>query len=315
MLTRFHHTLIGVLVAQVALAVVLFARGGESGGGKETLLLPGFDAAKVTHVQITGAGAPPVELAKQGDTWVVASSFNYPVDRTKLDGALAPLAKLAAAETVASTKSRHAQLEVADDKFQRKVVIDAGGKQTTLYLGGAAGLRRNALRIGGSDDVYPVGGVSGFSFPNNATQWVSPHYLSIPKDQIAKVTIKRKDTLEFTHAADGKWTATVDGGPVDPVDSDEIDRLVTQLSGLDLGDPADPKRDASAPTATIAIELKAAPGASVAAIMVDVIEDGAKAWVHQRALDRAITVDKSTFEAPSVDKAKLVKAPEQKPAQ
>ena len=36
-----------------------------------------------------------------------------------------------------------------------------------------------------------------------------------------------------------------------------IDRLVGDLSALDLTAPADPKRDASKPTATITIERKA----------------------------------------------------------
>ena len=296
MLTKFHKILLGVLAVQIALAVMLFARGGEEGAVKEQPLLPGFDAAKVTRVQVLAAGeAKPVDLVKKGSGWVLASSFDYPADTAKIEALLAPLAKLAAAEPVATQAARHKQLKVADGEFERKLTITANGKDTTLFLGAPAGLRRNALRFAGSDDVYGVSGLSPYSAPAEPHMWVDQHYLSLPKDQVAKVTVKRADaTIDFTQTDDGKWTATFDGGPVDPVDSDA---------------PADPRRDAAAPTATIGVELKAKPGTSAAPIVIDAIVDGDKVWVHQRALDRAVTVDKSRMDAATVDRAKLVKAP------
>ena len=308
MITKVHQTLIGLLVVQVALAVVLFARGGEPAVLKEQPLLPGFDAAKVTRVQVTASDAAPIDLVKQGSGWVLASSFGYPADASKVDALLAPIAKLAASEPIATQAARHKQLDVADDKFQRRIVISAGGKDTTLFVGAPAGLRRNALRLGGSDDVYAVAGLSPYSAPSAPHLWVDQHYVSLPKDQIAKVSVKRPDaTLEFTHADDGKWTATVDGGPVDPVDSDAIDRLVDDVAAVDLLEPADPKRGPA--TVTISVELKAKPGTSTAPIVMDVIGDGDRVWVHQRALDRAVLLDKSKLGIVTVDRAKLVKAP------
>ena len=311
MLTKFHKILLGVLAVQIALAVMLFARGGEEGAVKEQPLLPGFDAAKVTRVQVLAAGeAKPVDLVKKGSGWVLASSFDYPADTAKIEALLAPLAKLAAAEPVATQAARHKQLKVADAEFERRLTITANGKDTTLFLGAPAGLRRNALRFAGSDDVYGVSGLSPYSAPAEPHMWVDQHYLSLPKDQIAKVTVKRADAaIDFTQTDDGKWTATFDGGPVDPVDSDAIDHLVDQICAIDLLAPADPRRDAAAPTATIGVELKAKPGTSAAPIVIDAIVDGDKVWVHQRALDRAVTVDKSRMDVVTVDRAKLVKAP------
>jgi hypothetical protein len=311
MLTRFHKILLGALAVQIALAVLLFARGGETTVKKEQPLLPGFDAAKVTRVQVLAAGeAQAVDLVKKGGGWVLASSYDYPADASKVDALLAPIAKLAAAEPVATQAARHKQLKVADGEFERKLTITANGKDTTLFVGAQAGLRRTAVRLAGSDDVYGVSGLSPYSAPAEPHMWVDQHYVMLPKDQIAKVTVKRADaTLELSHADDGKWTATVDGGPVDPVDSDAIDHLVDQVAAIDLLAPADPKRDASKPTATIGVELKTKPGTSTAPILIDAIADGDKVWVHQRALDRAVVVDKSRMELTTIDRAKLVKAP------
>jgi hypothetical protein len=310
MLTKFHKVLIGVLAVQIVLAVVLFARGGETTSIKETPLLPGFDVSKVTRMQVTPLGDKTIDLVKKGSSWVVASSFDYPADQTKIDAVLGPIGKLSALEPIATQPARHKQLKVADDEYERKIVLTADGKDTTLFVGTPAGLRRNAIRIGGSDNVYAVAGISSFSAPAAPHMWVDAHYIQIPKEQIAKVTVKRgAQTLEFTHADDGAWTATVDGGPLDQVDSDAIDHLVDQAANVNLLSPADPKRDASAPVAVISIDLKTKPGESGAPIAIDVVADADRYWVHQRALDRAVTIDKTALELPTVEKAKLVKAP------
>ncbi len=310
MLTKFHKILLGALAVQIALAIVLFARSGEGTVVKEQPLLPGFDAAKVTRMQVTAADKPSIDLVKKGSGWVLASSYDYPAEGAKVDGVLGPIGKLAAAEPIATQVVRQKQLEVADDKFQRKVVITANGKDTTLYIGTPAGLRRNAIRIGGSDAVYAVNGLSAYSVFADPHMWVDQHYVVLPKDQIAKVTVKRKNaTLEFTHADDGRWTGTFDGGPLDPVDSDAIDRLVDEVAAIDLLAPADPKRDASAPTLTASIELKTKPGVSGAPIVIDAIADGDRFWIHQRALDRAVMIDQSKLALASVDRTKLVVTP------
>ncbi len=309
MLTKFHKILLGLLGVQILLAVLLLSRGGDAPAAKEQPLLPGFDVAKVTRIQVFSGADKPIDLAKRGSGWVVASSFDYPAAPAKIDGLLAPLAKVAAAEPIATQAARHKQLKVADSEFERKLVITADGKDITLFVGAPAGLRRNALRIGGHDEVYAVRELSPYSAPAEPHMWVDQHYLAIPKDEIAKVQVKRGDaTIELTHADDGKWTATWDGGPIDPVDSDAIDHLVEQVATVDLLSPADPKRDTAKAT-TISIELKTKPGVSGAPVVIDAIQDANSFWIHQRAFDRAVDVDKSRLEIATVERAKLVKAP------
>lgn len=308
MLTTFHKTLLGLLVAQIALAVVLFATGGAPAPVQAHALLPGFDAAKVTRLQVESDSK--IDLVKKGDTWVVASSFDYPADKTKVDGVLAPIAKLAAAEPVAESKSRHKQLGVADDGFKRKLTITADGKDTVLYIGSEAGLRRNAVRLAGSDDVYGVSGISEYSVPATVNLWVDPHYYSIPKDQIAKITA---GAFVFTHADDGTWTATADGAPIEPLDTDKVDQLVNQIASVDLLEPAplDPGAITTKQVLDLRIELKpSASGASVAPVEVEVIgtTDGKHLWVHHKAMNRAVLIDPSRMDVMSLDKAQLIKA-------
>lgn len=330
MLTRLNKILIGLLAVQLVLAVYVMSRGDGAAPLKAEPLLPGFDAAAVTRVQVFGDGkAKPVDLVKQGDGWVIASHYQYPADKDKVTAALSPIAKMAAAEPVATSATRHKQLKVGDAEFERKLVITAGGKDTTIYVGGAAGLRRTAVRIGGDDRVFGVTGVSTFAFGTQARDWIAGKYYQTPRDDITKIEIARGGktlVLDRTPPAPAPapaagsgsasppapapatkpdWQVVVDGAAVTPgkdekLDAFAIDTIVGDVAAIDA-EPADPKRDASTPTATITIHRKG--GTDV----LDVVAADDRYWVKQRGLDRATLVDKERLaSALDADPAKLV---------
>jgi hypothetical protein len=107
------------------------------------------------------------------------------------------------------------------------------------------------------------------------------------------------------------WSVMIDGAGVklaagETLDTDAIERIAGQAASIDLKTPADPKRDASKPTATITIHRKKVEQQ----IVLDVIADGESYWIKQRDLDRAILVDKSAIgDLVLVDRDKLVKKP------
>jgi hypothetical protein len=357
MLTRFHKILIAALAIQLVLIVIVMTGGDDTAALKERPIMPKFDAAKVTRLQVfaSEAGKPgeagkPIDLVKRDAAWVLASAFDYPVDQTKVTDALSPIAKLTAAAPIATQASRHKQLHVADTDFERKLVITADGKDMTLYIGGSAGARRTAVRIGGDDKVFGVTGISAASVGSEPRQWVDASYVKIAREDIAKVVIQRDGkATELARAAPSPpagsgsgssagsgagsgsaagsavpppsppaaehWTAMIAGAPItfaagESLDESAIDRLVGQVATIELASPADPKRDASKPTATITIERKASGTATPAPVVIDVIADGNSYWVHDRSLARAILVDKARLDdVLGVERDKLVKKP------
>src|SRR5688572_462599 len=172
MLTKTNKILLALLAIQVLLAgYVLVVRSDENVVLQEEPLLAGFDAAAVTKLQIHAGGkTKPIELVKRGADWVIASHFDYPADPIKVEAALSPIAKLAAAEPVATSASRHKQLRVAEAEFDRKLVVTAGGTETTIFVGGPAGLRRNAVRLGSDERVYGVAGISASTYGSSARE-------------------------------------------------------------------------------------------------------------------------------------------------
>jgi len=353
MLTRFHKVLIAILAVQLVLVVVVALRGDDTGAMKEHTLLAGFDAAKVTRVQVLAGGTTkPIDIVKRDAGWVLASGFDYPVDPAKVTELVTPITKLSAAAPIATQASRHKQLKVADDDFERKLVITDNGKDVTLYVGGSAGARRTAVRIGGDDKVYGVTGVSAYTIGTEPHQWVDPSYVKVPRDEIAKLVVMRDGkTTELSRVAPpapadtgsagsgsagsgsavapvvppappaaDHWDVTVGGAPLtlaagESLDTTAIDSLLGEVSTVELASPADPKRDASKPTATITIERKASGSATPAPVVLDVIADGSSYWVHDRSQPRAVLVDKARLDGVlAADRDKLVKKPPPPPA-
>jgi hypothetical protein len=313
MLTRFHHVLIGLFAAQLVLAAIVLSRGDDTAVLEQKPILVKFDAAKVMRVQIATTSGKPVDLARRGDAWVLASGFDYPVVASKVTDLLASVAKLSAASPIATQASRHKQLRVADDEYERKLTLTVDGKDTTLLLGGGAGSRRNALRLAGDSRVFAVTGLAPWSIGTTARQWVETSYVRVPKDEIGKLVIERGGkTIALSRSKAGEpWTVTVDGKPLalaagESLDTSALDNLVNAAADVDLDEPADAKRNAQ-PTATVTIE-RLATNASAAPIVLDLVEDGDRYWVHQRGLDRAILVEKARLDVlVTAERDKLVK--------
>ena len=318
MLTRFHKIAIALLAVQLGLAVIMLTRGDDSAARKPEPVLAGFDAAKVTKLAVFAkdGSKPAVELSKQGTSWVLASSFGYPATDSKVGDLLASLAKMSAAAPVATQASRHKQLRVDDAEFERKLVITADGKDTTLFVGTQAGLRRTAVRLAGDARVFAVGGLTTWSIGSAPRDWVDTSYVKVAKDEIAKVAIERDgQAIELERDGD-HWKASIAGSPValaagETLDTSAIEHVVDSAAAIDLAAPADPKRDASRPTATITIVRKEQSGSSTAAVTYDVVADGGSYWVHDRVLARAVVVDKPRLsDVVEVTRDKLVKKAE-----
>lgn len=336
-MTKLNKILIAMAAVQLALAIFVMTRGSDTAASKPQPVLAGFDAAQVTRLQVFEAGADKgVDLAKRGSDWVLTSAWDYPVDATKVDAALTPLAKLVAGEPIATSATRHKQLRVGDKDFDKKLVITAGGRDLTLFVGGTKG-RNTALRLGGQDQVLSAAGVPTGALSSVARDWVAGSYSEIPRDDIDKIEIVRGATkieLDRTAAAPPAagsgsdagsgsgsaapgprtWRVAIDGAPValaagETIDTYAIETIVSAVSEIPA-DPADPKRDAGTPAATVTVTRRDGK-----AVTFDLVESGVYYWVTQRGLGRATQVDKARLESLiTAARGTLVKKPDPAPA-
>jgi hypothetical protein len=323
MFTKVNKILIGLLAVQLALVAVVYLRGDESHRTDEAALLPGFDAAKVTRVQVTARTGAPLDLVKRGTGWVVASAFDYPADATAVTDALAPLAKVKIADPIATSPARHKQLAVADADAERKLTLTIDGKDTVIFVGGSSGIRRKAVRLGGEDRVYAATGASALAISNEPRDWVKRSYFQAPRDGVSKIELKlpaRTVTLTRQDAAapagsgsavaPAPWVVTIDGAtPKDELDASQVEAIASAVSSIDVDAPADPKRAVTTAAATITVTAK--DGTTV----LDVVADGDRYWVKRRGAAEAITVNKAQLAAAvEASAATLAKKPPPPPA-
>lgn len=158
--------LTAVLVLQLVL-VLLFRLQTQPTPQEESVLLS-FEPSEVQGITL-GDGNQEVNLLRSGDGWQVGS---YPADAAKAADILEKLATLDMQWPVATTAASAVRFEVAQDKFQRRVVLDGAGDVPALYLGTSPGFQKVHGRRAGSDAIYSIG-LSNFELPVNVDGWLN----------------------------------------------------------------------------------------------------------------------------------------------
>lgn len=324
-MSKLNKILGAVAAVQLVLAILILLRSDGSTPDKPQRVLAGFDGAQVTRLQVFEAGSDKgVDLVKKGSSWTLASAWDYPVDNAKLDGALTPLGKLVAGEPLTTSPAKHKQLHVGDKDFDKKIIITAGGKDTTLLIGATKG-KSTPIRFAGDDRVLGASGVPTGALSATARDWVSSNYLELQRDDVDKVLIvKGASKIELDRStaqpAEGSgsaaparpWRVSIDGAPVvlapgEAINNFEIDTVLSAVTNI-AADPANPKNDTSAATV---VTITKRDGKTV---VLDIVESNITAWIKQRDTERATSIDKSRLDSVlQASRAKLVSKPEPKP--
>lgn len=352
-MNRTNRILAGALLVQLVLAVLVFLRKDEARIGKLEPLLEGVEAEKVDRIRVFDAwppakeegedaakkdrkpDQPAVELVKRGSDWQLASHFDYPADGSKVSELLDKVTAIRTRGALASGKARQKQLEVADDSYQRKLVLTAGGKDVTLYIGASAGARQTSVRLAGSDEVHGASGLSAFAVGATPASWIDTAYFKVEKEQIASLEVTNANgTFSLEPGAGGTWSVELNGKPIEvpagqEIDKDLIDQVVSRVATLTMNEPGDPKRAIDKPKVTVTVRMKSepppagpdggppavsAPGQEYT-IDIDDAAEKDRSFVKLRGSQHAALVNAlSLSEIVELSAGKLVKKHEDKPA-
>ena len=311
-MNRTNKILAALLLVQLVLAVLLFLRSDENRIGKLEPLVEGLQADKVERIRVFDAyppakqetdepkkqagkpDQPAVELVKRGSDWQLASHFDYPADGSKVTEMLEKVTGIRTRGALASGKARQKQLEVADDNYQRKLVLTSGGKDVTLYVGASAGARQTSVRLAGSNDVHGASGLSAFAVGATPASWIDTAYFKVDKEQIASIEVTNQNGTFILEpaSAGGGWSVELNGKPVEvpagsEIDKDMIDRVVSRISAMTMTEPGDPKRAIDKPKVTVMVRMKAdQPPAGAGA-------DGGPPAVSQPGQEYTVDIDDS----------------------
>jgi hypothetical protein len=202
-----------LLVLQIGLAVTL-----HLGGNKDNdLLAPdapllGFTADAVTTITISGLEQERIVLQKSGTGWILPDFFAAPASVEQVTALLTRLAQLKQGFAVATTVAAAKRFKVADDLFQRHVVLKAGESVVgDLYVGTSPGFRQIHARKAGSEGVVAVE-LSTFELETGADQWLDKNMFKIKDEDVetisfADFTLEKKDNAwQLTGLPEGQTT-------------------------------------------------------------------------------------------------------------
>lgn len=271
-MNKWQRILIIALVAQLALmAFVFWPRPAASSGGEP--LLGGLETGNVTAMTITDDKGVKTELVKQGEAWVAASAAGYPADAAKITPVLDKLLAIKAGKPVATTPASHAQLEVADDKFLRKIdLVAAGAAAQTVYLGSQAGGQSVHARLGGKNEVYVASGLDTLEANADVLSWIDPVYLSVNSADITGLTLTNQNgEFAMTKDAQGQWQlAGLEAG--ETLDANKAASLVTAAAAVrmtkPLGKTEDPAWGLQQPSAAVTLQYKSGDQAKTTTLTI-----------------------------------------------
>lgn len=263
-MSRTNQILAAALVAQLALIAWVWSSGDDRSLPRlEELTAIESDA--VTRLEIydrlekapEAEPEPAVVLEKSAEGWVLASHHGYPADETKVADFLDKLAGMKSRGPVATQASRHRQLRVAPERYDRKLVVHrGGGEPLTIYLGTSAGRGKGAVRIEGEDATHGVAGINAYAAGETARRWVDEAYFENPDTPIASLVIENAAGRFELEKGEAGWKrvsgeSEVAAPPGKELDAQKIDALAAKLETVRLAEPADPAKKGFSPVATV----------------------------------------------------------------
>jgi hypothetical protein len=237
-MSQVNRILIIALVAQLLITALVFAPRMIPAGVEGAPLFGAIAAADITTFSVQATDGKRVELARQGESWVVPANDDYPADAAKIDTFLGKIAGLKTNPLVTRTSASHKRLQVAEDDFASRVDFTlADGVTRTLFLGSPASGGTVHIRAGGQDEVYLTRDVTSFDASANVVSWIDPVYLSFTQDNVISFTLQNASgTFEFEKGESNVW-AMKDRKASEEFNPDSLLTLIARLSSLRMAEP------------------------------------------------------------------------------
>ena len=228
---------------QVVVAGALFLQQRSNASIRPDGKLLEFDASSVTRMVIEDADGS-VTLSKSDTGWQLPD-YSVTVPADKAESVLDNLASAKTGWAVANRKESHEQLEVAEQKFNRKLALyEADNQVAELYVGTSPGLRRSHVRLADDNDVYSVA-LNDYELSTDRAQWFDTSLLSLADVKSVQLQDHTIESVE-----DG-WKVTTPDGETPEPESSNVDKLVNRLKSLRVTDVvADSDTDISNDSAT-----------------------------------------------------------------
>ena len=255
---RHNQILAGILVIQVVLGIVVFWPKSAATGASEPLFSD-LAADVIVALTIADADGNSIQLKKVSENWVLPDADDYPAQADKITPLLDKIVGLTTGRLVTRTDASHKRLQVAPDDFMSRIDFEtADGTKGTLYLGSSPRYGATHFRVDGQSETYLTSELSAWETKTDAASWVDTVYLSVPQDDITKLTLENANgTFTFTKDDEGTWT--MDGLAADEtLDEAKVTSLIQRAATVNMIQPLGKEEQAAygmdEPNAVVTLE-------------------------------------------------------------
>jgi Domain of unknown function (DUF4340) len=228
-----------LLVLQIGLAVAL----NVESTGYETFTpdtpFVRFDADTITSLDITDGDGKQLVMEKNETGWILPKFYQASADKAQVTALLTKLAGMKQGLAVATSAAAAKRFKVAEDSFERHVVLKAGDKVAAdLYIGSSPGFRQVHARKAGQKDIVNIL-LSSFELMTSPEKWIAKDTLKLKQEDLAKVSFA---DFVLDHK-DGGWQ--LDGlQEGQKTNTDEAKVLIEKICGLIIQSVVDPQKGA-----------------------------------------------------------------------
>ena len=243
-----------LLFIQIALAVALNMTS-RSGDVSPAAPLMNFSTDGVTGLEIAGPDGERLTIRRAEGGWILPEAFNAPAAGDRVDELLARLADLRQGLAVATTEEAARRFKVAENGFERHVVVKQGEEIVgDLYVGTSPAFRQVHARRAGTKEIVTVT-LSTFELETGPDKWLDKNLFQLRQEEMEALTF-----ADFTLRRNGGDWQLADLEEGKATDRDAAADLAAGIGGLTIQDVLNP-RDAAAlftgePALSFAVELK-----------------------------------------------------------
>lgn len=216
--------LLSILAVQVVLAAGIFYSSNSVSGDVESRPLLETSLEAIDKISIEDSEGLKTVLTKRDGKWILSEYHELPANSISVENMLSRLKNTSNSWPVTTTSSSQKRFKVADDGFNKKIVLARDESTTeTLYLGTSPGFRQLHVRRLGEEEVYAVK-LNSHDFPVKTTDLLDKTILQ-PEGEIKM--IKGPD-FSFTRQENIWQPENMEG----EADSDKMNELTTTLARL-----------------------------------------------------------------------------------
>ena len=218
-----------LLVLQIGLVVFFYkSETGQKTTTPDTPFL-GMKADQVTAFEITGPQKERVVVEKIGTDWIIKDSFGAPANGEQVNAFITKLSELKKGFAVATSAGAAKRFKVADDQFERHVVLREKDQIVgEFYVGTSPGFRQIHARKAGTDEVLAVA-LSTFELETGVSPWLDKNLFKLKKEDIVLLSFpgfvlrKKDDKWQLEGSETGQET-----------DSKGVEELVNKVTDLTI---------------------------------------------------------------------------------